>query len=466
MRAPTWTGLLSALYTFLIAAAHLTSAWPNIPFRADGRWIVDASGANVTYVGVNWPGHGDVMIPEGLQHTSVEAIVSKLKGLGMNAVRLTYATQMVDEYFDNGEKDVSIETALVTALGKENGTKVLGQILKNNPEFQASTTRLQVFDAVAAECAKQEIYILLDNHVSKAGWCCTPFDGNAWWGDVHFSVANWMRGLTFMAEHAKSWPALTAMSLRNELRQPYTNFTFAQEAYNWQNWYNHSKLGASAIHSANPTPLILLSGMDSSTQFDVLVDGKPLSPGTEPFNRSAFAPGFSDRLALEMHAYSIIEKVTDCSKFEEKLQNQGFSTLTQPAEAQYPLLMTEFGFAQDDETWRTDVYATCITSFLPKQRVGWFIWVIAGSYYIRDGTQEFDESWGLLDSTWENWRSPEFVENGLKKMIRETLEAVQGGKGKTEDGQGQTPPDTNGAGGSRPTWCLLAALLFGILCVW
>jgi hypothetical protein len=41
---------------------------------------------------------------------------------------------------------------------------------------------LQVFDAVAAELAKQEIWVHLDNHVSKAQWCCGADDGNAWFG--------------------------------------------------------------------------------------------------------------------------------------------------------------------------------------------------------------------------------------------------------------------------------------------
>jgi len=58
-----------------------------------------------------------------------------------------------------------------------------------------------VFDAVAAECAKQEIFVHLDNHASKATWCCTPFDGNSWWNDAFFSVSNWTRGLTYMATH-------------------------------------------------------------------------------------------------------------------------------------------------------------------------------------------------------------------------------------------------------------------------
>lgn len=41
---------------------------------------------------------------------------------------------------------------------------------------------LKVFDAVAAELAKQQIWVHLDNHISKAMWCCGASDGNAWFG--------------------------------------------------------------------------------------------------------------------------------------------------------------------------------------------------------------------------------------------------------------------------------------------
>lgn len=43
---------------------------------------------------------------------------------------------------------------------------------------------LQVFDAIAAECANQQIWVHLDNHVSKAQWCCSETDGNAWFGGL------------------------------------------------------------------------------------------------------------------------------------------------------------------------------------------------------------------------------------------------------------------------------------------
>jgi hypothetical protein len=177
--------------------------WPNGPFVTSGRWILDASGKNVTYAGANWPGHADVMIPEGLQYQSIESIVQKIKSLGMNAVRLTFAIQMVDEIYANGGNDITIQKAFVQALGQANGTRVLNQVLAKNPQFSATTTRLQVFDAVAAELAKQQIYLHLDNHVSKAMWCCSSTDGNSWWGDTYFSVANWTRGLAYMANHVR-----------------------------------------------------------------------------------------------------------------------------------------------------------------------------------------------------------------------------------------------------------------------
>jgi hypothetical protein len=187
------------------------------PLRSEGRWIRDAQNKTVTYVGVNWPGAGETMLPEGLQYSSVASIVSKVKSLGMNVIRLTFAIQMIDEYYANGEKDTPIGQSIRTALGEANGTKILAQVLAQNPTFTANTTRLevrslishflrlvsissQVFDAVIKECNTQGIYVHLDNHMSRAAWCCGTEDGNAWFGDRYFNVENWRRGLVFMAK--------------------------------------------------------------------------------------------------------------------------------------------------------------------------------------------------------------------------------------------------------------------------
>lgn len=126
-----------------VALPALISAFPNAPFVTSGQWIEDSAGANFTYVGVNWPGAGEVMIPEGLQYQSIASIAEKIKSLNMNVVRLTFAIELVDDIEDNGG-DVTIRDAFQKALGEANGTAVYEQVIKNNPQFDNSTTRLEV----------------------------------------------------------------------------------------------------------------------------------------------------------------------------------------------------------------------------------------------------------------------------------------------------------------------------------
>lgn len=225
-------GTLSAL------VAPVAAALADGPFTTSGRWILAGDNkTNVNLAGINWPGAGEAMIPEGLQYQSAAAIAARIQSLGMNVVRLTYATEMVDQIFANGGADIPVQKSLIAALGQQNGTAVWEMVKRSNPQFNDNITRLQVsfehpsafllrqelvasaskltslsffrsykkaFDTVAAELSKQDIYVLVDNHVSKAQWCCSPLDGNSWWGDTYFSTANWTRGLTYMTEHVSS----------------------------------------------------------------------------------------------------------------------------------------------------------------------------------------------------------------------------------------------------------------------
>lgn len=122
----------------------MADAFPNLPFVTDGPEIIDINGASVRLAGTNWPGHGGVMIPEGLQYQSIQTIVSDIKSLGMNAIRLTYAIQMIDQIYENDGEDIDIQTAFIDALGDDNGTSVLASVLDNNPQFTEFTTRLEV----------------------------------------------------------------------------------------------------------------------------------------------------------------------------------------------------------------------------------------------------------------------------------------------------------------------------------
>ncbi|KAK9417026.1 hypothetical protein SUNI508_09265 [Seiridium unicorne] len=398
------------------------AAWPNGPFVTSGRWITDASGLTVTYAGVNWPGHVETMIPEGLQYQSISNIMTKLKSIGINSIRLTYAIDMIDQIKDNNDNDITIREAFIDALGQENGTAVYEKVVSRNPSFTDNTTRLQVFDAIAAEAAKNEIYIHLDNHVSKAGWCCSPLDGNTWWGDTYFSVANWTRGISYMADHGKQWPNLMSMSLRNELRQPLLNKDLFSESYNWQDWYKYVQQGAEAINSVNPDVLIFLSGLNSDTTLQPVVQNTALTPGTSTFNLDDFP---ANKIVLELHNYANIlggSANTNCTALQQELSEDGFQALDDDASSAFPLVMTEYGFQEDATTWQ-DSFASCIEKYLADRQAGWMIWALPGSYYIREGTQDGDEPWGLLTHDWSDWRSPEHINGSLADLVGATLAA-------------------------------------------
>lgn len=207
------------------------------------------------------------------------------------------------------------------------------------------------------------------------------------------------------------------MSLRNEPRNPTSDSRLSQQTYNWQYWYTFVKQGTSAIHSANPDLLIFLSGLSFDTYLTPVVQGTALTPGSGRFSFDDF-PGYANKLVLELHNYE--NSIGSCSSLSGNLNRNGFEAHGASAKNKFPVMMTEFGFQMDASTWK-GTYASCLQSYLPQQKAGWFIWVLAGSYYIRSGRQDYDEAWGLVTRDWSAWRSPSYVQGGLIPMINGTL---------------------------------------------
>jgi hypothetical protein len=130
-------------YFLALYSVQQPASWPNGPFYSSGRWMVNSKGEHITYAGVNWPGAGEIMIPEGLQYQSVATIVSKIESLEMNVIRLTFAIEMLDDILDNGG-DVTVKDSLVKALGPTDGNNIFDKIVAKHPQFNEMTTRLEV----------------------------------------------------------------------------------------------------------------------------------------------------------------------------------------------------------------------------------------------------------------------------------------------------------------------------------
>ncbi|KAF2395918.1 glycoside hydrolase family 5 protein [Trichodelitschia bisporula] len=395
----------------LLLAALASAALPPLPLTTSGRWIHDAAGKRVTYAGTNWPGHQEAMLPEGLAHQSAASIAGHITSLGMNVVRLTYATQMVDEHVARGS-DVPAKEGLIKALGRENGTRVWGEIRKRNAGLREQAGRLEVFDLVARELGKAGVVVHLDNHISRATWCCSTKDGNSWFGDTDFDAAKWKRGWSFMANYTRSWTALGSVGLRNELRAPDNNPQLKERSYKWGDWYTHMRAAAGEVHAANPSLIVFLSGFGFDTDLTAVVRD------TKVLKKSDFLP---NKIALELHNYQNNEK--NCGNIRGGLYNHGWNALNESDKGVanvLPVVMSEFGFAQDMKT-AGSVYATCLRDYLVQNKAGWMVWVLSGSYYIRSGKQEFDEAWGLLKKDWSGWRSEEVVEKYFRPFVRASL---------------------------------------------
>lgn len=80
-----------------------------------------------------------------------------------------------------------------------------------------------IIQAVVSSLGKSGVMVILDNHISKPGWCCSSFDGNGFFGDQYFNPDLWIKGLTRMATLFSGVSNVIGMSLRNELRGPKQN---------------------------------------------------------------------------------------------------------------------------------------------------------------------------------------------------------------------------------------------------
>lgn len=76
---------------------------------------------------------------------------------------------------------------------------------------------------VVSSLGEKKVMVILDNHLSKPGWCCGGNDGNGFFGDTYFDPDVWVEGLTRMATMFAGAPNVVGMSLRNELRGPRQN---------------------------------------------------------------------------------------------------------------------------------------------------------------------------------------------------------------------------------------------------
>ncbi|KAK6930936.1 Glycoside hydrolase, family 5, partial [Dillenia turbinata] len=352
------------------------------PLSTNSRWIVDENGKRVKLACVNWPAHLDTMIAEGLSKQPLDAISQRIASLGFNCVRLTWAVDMVVQL----ERIEIID--VLFHLGLNDDMNGFGA---NNLPLRRRT-RLEAFVEVVHSLSRHNLMIILDNHLSKAGWCCGGSDGNGFFWDKHFNVDNWILSLKFLATIFKNVPAVVGMSLRNELRGKHQN---------QNDWYKYMQLGAEAVHEGNPNLLVILSGLNFDLDLSFIKD-RPVSLS------------FSNKLVYEMHWYSWSDgAIWDrgdpavCNEVIGRRMNDGGYLIDRG----FPLFLSEFGMDQRNTNPRDNKYIDCVLRWLHDKDVDWAVWGLQGSYYLREGVAGTDEVFGVLNYDWSDVRNSKYMDS-------------------------------------------------------
>ncbi|KAJ1271557.1 hypothetical protein BS78_06G136300 [Paspalum vaginatum] len=368
---------LALAVAFLACRHERAAAVPTLSTAS--RWVVDEGGSRVKLACVNWPSHLEPMLAEGLGKQPVGAIAGDVAAMGFNCVRLTWPTFLVT--------NASYSSLTVAqSFQRLNLTESLAGIRVNNPGL-VDLKLIDAFKAVVGSLGEHNVMVILDNHLSKPGWCCSNTDGNGFFGDTYFDPDVWVDGLTKMATMFAGVPNVVGMSLRNELRGARQNAN---------DWYRYMQRGAEAVHAANPRVLVILSGLSFDNDLAFL--------NSRPVNLS-----FTGKVAFEVHWYSF----SNSQEWSTGNANQACARITASVTRRalylldkgWPVILSEFGVDNRGVNANDNRYYGCAAAVAADLDLDWALWALQGSYYLREGVLGLDEVYGVLDWTWRKPRN-------------------------------------------------------------
>mmetsp|Transcript_108516 Transcript_108516/g.338239 ORF Transcript_108516/g.338239 Transcript_108516/m.338239 type:complete len:661 (+) Transcript_108516:17-1999(+) len=285
-RALTAAAALSAAPADAAAGALVEPS--ALPLRTHGRHVVDRQGRRVQLACVNWYGaQQGQMVMNGLDAQPLPAIARTIVRLGFNCVRLPF----------------SLELAL------RNRTRVprANVTLRANPELQPLSP-LELFDATVAGLTGAGLLVVLNQHISAAGWCCSNNDGEGLWYTAQYPEDDWLRGLGFMAGRYRHDPRVVGVDLRNEVRPFLSLIPTWGDGNPATDWAMAALKGARRVLAENPEALIVISGI----HFGMRLAEVPLHPihVSEPElrNRTVFTTHFYYGWCFDLMARDLLNR--------------------------------------------------------------------------------------------------------------------------------------------------------------
>lgn len=354
-----------SLFFLLATALGSDAAAPALPLHTQGRWIVDRNNTRVKLASVNWFGADErEFVPGGLDHARLDDIARQVRAMGFNSVRLLWANETL-------EKNPVVPDYAVRA----------------NPQFRGKRA-MEVFDAVVKALAREKLLIVLDNHVSRADWCCSETDGNGLWYSNQYPETAWIRDWETIVRRYKKQPHVVGVDLRNELR--------SGARWGGENplldWRAAAQRAGNAILRQNPNLLIVVEGTRYSLDF----------------TRAAELPvrlSIPNRLVYSPHNYGwSYPRAATYEEFAAELDRSWGYLLRAPNPV--PMWLAEFGVCHSDGPCRSHgvdlkKWFPFLIRYLRDNDLDWAYWPLNGTQSSGAGRKyDTEEGYGLLNLTY------------------------------------------------------------------
>lgn len=366
--------LCKTVFFFFACFAVTATAQPTAivpPLHTAGYNLVDAAGHALRLTSVNWYGFDErEYVAGGLDHAPLATIIGQIQRIGVNSVRLPWANETL-------EKNPLVPDYAVAA----------------NPQFKGKHA-MDVMDAVIAALAEAHILVILDDHVSRADWCCSETDGNGLWYNAEYPEKAWLDDWQNIVDRYRAQPWVIGADLRNELR----NGAAWGGSDPAKDWHAAAERGGKAVLSANSNLLVMVEGPEYSTNF-------------AGFDKLPVHLPIAHRLVYSPHAYNIAEHTF---KSYDELHRAyearaGFLLHATPA---VPLWIGEFGTCQDLHCGANSDWFRLFIQLLQKNpELSWSYWPLNGTQS-SGATRKYDmvEDYGLLSTDYTHIAAPELVD--------------------------------------------------------
>jgi endoglucanase len=235
------------------------------PIRAVKGQLVDATGRQVRFTGVNWFGfETQTFAPHGLWARNWQSMLDQMAGAGFNTIRLPYSNQIFDP------------------SSVPNGINFYV-----NPDLRGLTA-LQLMDKIIQGAGQRGMKVILDQHRPDAN------AQSELWHAGNVSDQRWIDDWTTLARRYKGNPTVIGADLHNE---PHGTATWG-DGNPQTDWRLAAERGGNAILAVAPNWLIIVEGIDNY-QNDYYWWGGDLAPAIKYPVRLSL-PG---RLVYSAHDY-------------------------------------------------------------------------------------------------------------------------------------------------------------------